>query len=174
MGANHDHEHGGAGHHHGHDHDHDGVSLLPDLRPDEAAFARRLRSIHEDVKLASLVTAGATLLFVQERLPSDELRGRLAEAERAYAAAADRARGLDVVLPDERPRSYLAAIEAARAVLGQLGDATAREDGREDRERLGEAIGRLSRANERMREIGESFWGPEYVPSGSEGGPHTH
>ena len=138
------------------------------------AFGRSLRPIHDDVKLASLVTAGATLLFVQERMPIDELRSRFEEAERAYAAAADRARALDVTVPDERPRSYLAAINAAREVLGELGAAMAREDWKEERGRIGEAIEQLSRANDRMRGIGETFWGPEYVPSGSEGGHHTH
>ena len=148
--------------------------LLDGLSTEEVAFARRLRPIHEDLKLASLVTAGATLLFVQERMPVGELRGRLEEAERAYAAAADRASGLDAALADERPRGYLAAIAEAREALGDLRVATAREDWRDDRARVGEAIERLSRANGRMRGIGETFWGPEYVPSGSEGMPHIH
>ena len=163
-----------AEHSHGHHHHGDARALLDGLSQAEVAFARGLRPIHEDVKLASLVTAGATLLFVQERMPLRELRGRFQEAERAYAAAADRARGLDATLPDERPRRYLEAIAAAREVLGELGAAMAREDWRDHRERISEAIERLSRANEHMRGIGETFWGPEYVPSGSEGGHHTH
>ncbi len=85
-----------------------------------------------------------------------------------------RARGLDATLSDERPRHYLEAIDAAREAVGELGAATARENWRDERERISAAIERLSRANERMREIGETFWGPEYVPSGSEGGHHTH
>ena len=177
MSAEHSHTHD-RGDNHGHAHDGHGHAdlgaLLDGLSPAEVAFARGLRPIHDDVKLASLVTAGATLLFVQERMPIDELRGRFEEAARAYAAAADRARALDVTLPDGRPRSYLAAIDAAREVLGELGAAMAREDWSANRGRIGEAIEQLSRANDRMRGIGETFWGPEYVPSGSEGGHHTH
>ena len=170
----HGHYHHGDGHAH-RDHSHaDPGALLDGLSPAEVAFARGLRPIHDDVKLASLVTTGATLLFVQDRMPIDELRSRLDEAERAYAAAADRARALDATLPDERPRRYVAAIDAAREVLGELGAAMARDDWRDERERISEAIERLSRANEHMRAIGETFWGPEYVPSGSEGGHHTH
>jgi len=175
-----DHEHGrrhGDRHHDGHDHGHghaNAGALLDGLSTGEVAFARSLRPIHEDVKLASLVTAGATLLFVQERMPVVELRGRLEEAERTYAAAADRASGLDAALADERPRGYLAAIAEAREALGDLRAAMGREDWRDDRSPIGEATQRLAAANDRMRTIGETFWGPEYVPSGSEGGHHHH
>lgn len=150
------------------------MALLDGLSAGEVAFARGLRPIHDDVKLASLVTAGATLLFVQERLLVDEARGRFEEAERAYAAASERAGGLDARLGDDRPRRYLAAIDQARQALGELRAATGREDWRDDRGPIGEATQRLAAANHRMREIGETFWVPEYLPSGSEGGPHSH
>ena len=178
-----DHEHADreCGHWHGHHHHHhdghghgDAVALLDGLSPREVAFARGLRPTHDDVKLASLVTAGATLLFVQERLLLDEPRARFEEAEHAYAPAADRVRALRVRLGDERPSRYLAAIDEARRALGELRAATGREDWRDDRGPIGEATQRLAAANDQMREIGETFWMPEYVPSGSEGGPHSH
>lgn len=158
-----------------HTHRH-GDALPAHLNPEDADLARALRAIHEQLKLATLVAGGAVLLLDQARIGQGEFATRIEQAHDAFAdgtarvsALAARSRGGDARLP-----AYHAAALQAHEALGSLRAAPDAGAGRHHRDRLRHATERLAAATRQMREIGETFWGPEYVLAGSEGAPHSH
>jgi hypothetical protein len=145
--------------------------LLPDLSPQERTFARALKALHNDLRLATMAVGGTVILFTQNRLPPEQYLLQLREEKAMYLRSIEALRRLTPPPRDYRKRAYLAAATRALAAIEAL-EATARLDAR--RVHIRRAGDRLARAHRRMCIIGESFWFPEYVPSSSEGMPHTH
>jgi hypothetical protein len=127
-----------------------------------------LKPVHEQVKLATLGSGGAIILFVGARIPATDFHARLSQVIATYDRA--RAQLADIEAPPSvavRREAYLAAIDEARhavEALTALADATAREP-------IERSTERITASHRRMQELGWTFWQPEYVPSGSEGGP---
>src|SRR5919198_2391109 len=53
--------------------------LLPGLTDEEAHFAVHLKPVHEQVKLATLGSGGAIILFVGARIPATDFHARLSQ-----------------------------------------------------------------------------------------------
>lgn len=149
-------------------------ALLQSLPPQVRAFAHALRPAHDELKLATLVAAGATLLFDQERIAPTEFKGRIAEAVQAHERAAATVAGLEPVAGTSWQTDYLDAISAALAALMLLSAAGEATERSERRNQIGPAIEQFQAAHLHMRSIGETFWLPEYIASSSEVLYHTH
>ena len=149
-------------------------TLRADLSPEQAVFACALKQTHDELKLATLVVGGATVLVVQGHLTPDEFRLRLAEAQAVYARGIAALHALRPLRRDGRKRAYLAAAQGGWRAISALLAAEAIGDRTERQQRMRAAADRLAKANRHMRTIGETFWQPEYVPAVSEGHFHTH
>lgn len=148
--------------------------LRPHLSVQEAAFARALKTVHDELKLATMVVGGAVILYSLGRFAPEQFAARLEEAARTYQRGVTTLRGLRPPPRDSRKRAYLAAAVRAQRAVATLREALDVPTSKTRQARIRRASDRLAAAHGCMRAIGETFWYPEYVPLISEGVFHTH